>query len=110
MRTIYWVHTDNTDFLNENVTLGFYFHRGDSWGEGGSGQKWDSDLLPKLLLKIPKGTSCLYVTEGIPGGFAAEHSSESFELNLPFVERRRTYYCGRFQSPQGKWSTFDNRP
>jgi hypothetical protein len=101
MRTIYWCHSDNTNFLEENVALRFYFHRGDSWGEGGSGQKWDSDLLPKLLSKIPKNASCLYLTDGIPGGFAAEHSSESFELNLPFVERGRTYYCGEFRPPSG---------
>ncbi len=101
MRTIYWCHSDNIDFLEENVALRFYIHRGDSWGEGGSGQKWDSGLLPKLLSKIPKSASCLYLTDGIPGGFAAKHSSESFELNLPFVERGRSYYCGEFHLPPG---------
>ena len=95
-RTIYWSHSDNTQFLTEAVSLRFYFHRGDSEGEGGSGQQWDSELLPKLLLKIPAGESCLYVTDGMPGGFSKEHTSESFALNLPFVERGRTYYCGRF--------------
>jgi hypothetical protein len=99
-RTIYWCHSDNSDFLNENVDLQFYFHRGDSWGEGGSGQKWDSDLLPKLLSKIPKARPCLYVTDGFPGGFATQYSSESFELNLPFVERGRIYYCGRLRYPR----------
>jgi hypothetical protein len=101
-RSIYWCHADNTDFLGENVDLRFYFHRGDSWGEGGSGQKWDSDLLPQLLSKIPKNASCLYLTDGTPGGFLAEQSSELFELNLPFVERSRTYYCGRLSSSRGK--------
>ena len=100
-RTIYWCHSENADFLEENVALRFYFHRGDSWGEGGSGQKWDSDLLPNLLSKIPKNGSCLYLTDGIPGGFEVEQSSKSFELNLPFVERGRTYYCGEFRSPSG---------
>lgn len=98
-RTIYWSHSDNTQFLDEAVALQFYFHRGDSLGEGGSGQQWDSELLPELLLKIPAGASCLYLTDGIPGGFATEHSVEMFELNIPFVERGRTYYSGRFPGP-----------
>ena len=95
-RTIYWSQTDNTQFLNEAVNLRFYFHRGDSDDDGGSCQRWDSKLLPKILLKIPAGESCLYVTDGMPGGFSEEHTSEAFAINLPFVERGRTYYCGRF--------------
>jgi hypothetical protein len=99
-RSIHWCNSENTDFLNENVDLIFYFHRGDSLGEGGSGQKWDSELLPKLLMKVPKGETCLFVTDGVPGGLSEGYSSETFELNLPFVERKRTYHCGRFISLQ----------
>lgn len=101
LRTIYWCHSDNTEFLEENVVLRFYFRRGDSCGEGGSGQKWDSDLLPKLLSKVPKDSTCLYLTDGFPGGFSAKQSLRSFELNLPFVERGRTYYCGELRPPSG---------
>ena len=95
-RTIYWSQSDNMQFLNEPVDLRFYFHRGDSEGEGGSGQRWDSELLPKLFLKIPAGESCIYVTDGMPGRLSEGHTSGSFALELPFVERGRTYCCGRF--------------
>jgi len=67
-RTIHWVHKDNKDFLNEDVNLTFYFHRGDSCGEGGSDQLWDSGLLPILMKKIPSDTQCFFVTDGKPGG------------------------------------------
>jgi hypothetical protein len=97
-RRLHWVHTDNVVFLQENVELAFYFHRGDSWGEGGSGQQWDSELLPELLKMIPKGSYCVYLTDSVPGGFENQHSSEVFELNVPFIERSRTYHCGKFSS------------
>lgn len=97
-RAIYWCHSDNLEFLKENVSLQFYFHRGDSWGEGGSGQRWDSDLLPGLLSKIPRNGSCLCLTDGVPGGFTAEYSSDFVKLDLPFVERKRAYYYGELRS------------
>jgi hypothetical protein len=97
-RTIYWGHSENTDFLDENIDLMFYFHRGDSMGEGGSGQQWDSNLLPELLMKVPNAETCLFVTDGVPGGFSNDYSSKTFELNLPFVELGRTYHCGRLRS------------
>jgi hypothetical protein len=67
-RTIYWAHKDNEDFLTKNVNLTFYFHRGDSYGEGGSGQFWDSDLLSELMKKVPNNSRCLFVTDGEPKG------------------------------------------
>ena len=67
-RVVRWVCRDNTDFLSQDVDLAFYFHRGDSLGEGGSGQRWDSLLIPALLEKIPAGSSSLFVTDGEPGG------------------------------------------
>jgi hypothetical protein len=97
-RRLHWVHTDNVAFLQENVELAFYFHRGDSWGEGGSGQQWDSELLPELLKMIPKGSYCVYLTDGVPGGFENQPSSEVFDLHVPFIERGRTYHCGKFSS------------
>ena len=95
-RRIHWVHADNTSFFAEDAELKFYFHRGDSWGEGGSGQEWDSKLLPELLKKIPEGSSCLYLTDGSPSGFDESYASETTDLNMPFIERGRKYYCGRF--------------
>jgi len=95
-RRLHWVHSDNTSILQEDVELKFYFHRGDSWGEGGSGQEWDSKLLPDLIRLIPASSSCIYLTDGIPGGFETQYSTETFDLNVPFIERGRIYYCGRF--------------
>lgn len=94
-RRLHWVHADNTAIFNEDVELKFYFHRGDSWGEGGSGQEWDSKLLPELIKLIPSNSSCIYLTDGIPGGFETQYSTETFDLNVPFIERGRAYYCGR---------------
>ena len=98
-RRINWVHADNTSIFDEDIELKFYFHRGDSWGEGGSGQKWDSDLLPQLIKLIPPNSSCIYLTDGVPGGFETKFSRETHELNVPFIERERAYYCGRL-SPE----------
>ena len=97
-RRIHWVHADNISILGKGIELRFYFHRGDSWGEGGSGQEWDSTHLPELIKLIPSGSSAIYITDGAPGGFRPDKISEEFALNLPFIERGRTYYCGRFSS------------
>ena len=94
-RRIHYIRADNTKFLEEDAELKFYFHRGDSMGEGGSGQKWDSEFLPELLKKIPKNEVCLYLSDGQPGGFDEHHSLEKIELNLPFVQRGRFYFCGK---------------
>lgn len=98
-RKIHWVHADNTQILEKDIELKFYFHRGDSWGEGGSGQLWDSILLPELAKLIPSGLSAIYVTDGVPGGFRAENTAETFSFSLPFIERGRTYHIGRLSSP-----------
>jgi len=95
-RRVHWVHADNLEFLKEEVELRFYFHRGDSIGEGGSDQKWDSKLLPSLLKMVPLNSFCLYLTDGEPGGFNENYSTEINRLNIPFIERGRKYYCGKF--------------
>jgi hypothetical protein len=97
-RRIHWVHADNMTIFMKGIELQFYFHRGDSWGEGGSGQEWDSTHIPDLTKLIPYGSSAIYVTDGVPGGFKSENTSETFALNLPFIERGRTYRCGRLSS------------
>jgi len=97
-RKIHWVHADNTRIFEKDIELKFYFHRGDSWGEGGSGQLWDSKLLLELAKLIPSGLSAIYVTDGVPGGFVAESISEKFDFGLPFIERGRTYHFGRLSS------------
>lgn len=94
-RRVNWVHSDNKEFLRLDVELSFYFHRGDSWGEGGSGQQWDSELLPELLKMIPDGSYCFYLTDGEPGGIDEKYFEDKYELNMPFFERGRKYYCGK---------------
>jgi hypothetical protein len=92
------VHLNNVDFLKQDVDLAFYFHRGDSPGEGGSGQRWDSEWLPKLISMIPSGSYCVYLTDGEPGGIDATVLKNRLELITPFVERNRNYYCGTLRS------------
>jgi len=94
LRKIHWIHLDNLEFLKLNVELSFYFHRGDSWGEGGSGQKWDSEHIPDLINMIPKGKKCVFLTDGEPGGIKNEYYESCNELSIPFLERERKYYYG----------------
>jgi hypothetical protein len=93
-RTVHWVHDDNIRFLDLDVDLAFYFHRGDSPGEGGAGQKWDSDLLLQLTRKVPAEKSCLILTDGEPGGLDGRVVRQLRRLTTPFIERGRTYYAG----------------
>jgi len=93
-RRINWIHSDNVEFLKSDVELCFYFHRGDSWGEGGSGQQWDSEHLPELINMIPAGKRCVFLTDGEPGGINKEYFESCNELNIPFLERERKYYYG----------------
>lgn len=93
-RNVHWVHRDNKEFFNRDANLTFYFHRGDSGGEGGSGQKWDSDLLPQLIKKIPEGIQCLYLTDGEPGGLSLKIRPKFKTIHVPYSDRERIYYCG----------------
>lgn len=94
-RRLHLVRADNMKFLTEDAELKFYFHRGDSYGEGGSGQKWDSTLLPELLKKSPANSNCFFLTDGEPGGLDESHTAESLKLDVPFIERGRRYYMGK---------------
>ena len=93
-RKIHWIHADNLEFLESDVDLRFYFHRGDSWGEGGSGQQWDSEHLPKLISMVPDNQICVFLTDGEPGGVNDVYFETCSELNMPFLERGRKYYYG----------------
>jgi len=97
-RRIHWVRSDNLEFLESDVDLRFYFHRGDSWGEGGSGQQWDSEHLPELINMIPTNQTCLFLTDGEPGGIDRGYIESCDELNIPFLERERKYYFGSLAS------------
>ena len=81
-RTIHWVHKDNKDFLKKDVNLTFYFHRGDSYGEGGSGQFWDSDLLPELVKKVKNDYGCLFVTDGEPRGLLLSVKEKAYVFKI----------------------------
>lgn len=99
LRQIFWIHADNLDFLSRDIDLAFYFHRGDGRGEGGSDQKWDSELLPHLINKIPPGGQCIFLTDGEPGGFDQQYTESFKMLNFPFIERGRKYYYGSLSNP-----------
>lgn len=94
IRKIYRINSDNLEFLNLDVELNFYFHRGDSLGEGGSAQQWDSEYLPELIKKIPTDKRCLFLTDGEPGGIDKELVESCNELSIPFLERSRKYFFG----------------
>jgi len=97
-RSLRWIKQDNKEFLNRNVRLSFYFHRGDSWGEGGSGQCWDSDLLPKLLTRMPSGESCVFLTDGEPGGLHDAVRAKSKEVRVPSLRSDTRYFYGLLSS------------
>jgi len=93
-RILHFIANDNKTFLKkEEVNLGFYFHRGDSNGEGGSDQKWDSDLLPELMNKIKSSNNCFFITDGHPGGLSNDLNIIE-KIKLKKTERNREYYIG----------------
>lgn len=87
-REIHLISRDNLTFFYEDVILKFYFHRGDSEGEGGSGQRWDSTLLPRLMEKIDE--TCYFITDGKPYGLDKSYCFEVDEINL--LDNRVIYY------------------
>ena len=94
-KQIFWVNDDNLNFLKlSKVSLAFYFHRGDSYGEGGSGQFWDSDLLNELISTKMPGTSCLFITDGQPGGLSPQIANRAYTFTAK-NEPERTYYLGK---------------
>jgi hypothetical protein len=88
------VHEDNTTFLKKEIRLAFYFHRSDSEGEGGSGQCWDSDLLPQLLAKSDRELGCRILTDGQPGGLLEAIASKCQKVSPPNSHRGRDYFYG----------------
>lgn len=82
------------EFLKSDAELCFYFHRGDSLGEGGSGQRWDSELLPKLINMIPVSQTCAILSDGEPGGLDRKYVESYGELNIPNLQGECTYYFG----------------
>jgi hypothetical protein len=93
-RRAWIVHEDNMTFLEKDIPLAFYFHRGDSPGEAGSGQSWDSDLLPQLLAKSVSDIGCHVLTDGEPGGLRDEVTTQCQKVSLPNSHRNRDYFYG----------------
>jgi hypothetical protein len=92
-----WVNDDNLTFLSQtHLKLAFYFHRGDSYGEGGSGQFWDSTLLSDLREMIKPGGVCYYITTGEPGGPAFE--IKDADLKIEKDECVAKYYIGQLKN------------
>lgn len=92
--TIHLRAEDNEAFLEEDVDLAMYVHRGDSMGEGGSGQRWDSDWLPRLATKMAEGAPACVVTDGEPGGLAVEYLAGAKPASMRDQVPSRTYVMG----------------
>lgn len=93
-RIIHLVHKDNLEFFDRDVDLAFYFHRGDSLGEGGSGQEWDKLHIVDLGEKTPNGCLCQILTDGEPCGLHANLRSRMQAVSIPVSCRGRDYYFG----------------
>ena len=81
-------------FLDKDIPIAFYFHRGDSPGEGGSGQSWDSNLLLQLLAKSAKDIGCHVLTDGEPGGLRDEVATQCQKVSLASSHLGRDYFYG----------------
>jgi hypothetical protein len=98
-RRIFHTRADNQDFLNTSSRLVFFFRRGDSNGDGGSDQRWESDLFTQWKPMIPGGELCAILTDGIPGGLADELKRKLGEpKKFPSSQRKFPYYCGIIRS------------
>ena len=93
-RRAWIVHEDNMTFLDKDIPIAFYFHRGDSPGEGGSGQSWDSNLLLQLLAKSAKDIGCHVLTDGEPGGLRDEVATQCQKVSLASSHLGRDYFYG----------------
>lgn len=93
-RRAWIVRQDNTAFLEREIPLTFYFHRGDGEGEGGSDQRWDSDLLPQLHEKADREIGCRILTDGQPGGLLVDIASQCQKVSLPNSHKNRDYFYG----------------
>ena len=93
-RRIWFMRMNNETFLDVDIPLGFYFHRGDSWGNGGSGQKWDSEHLPALVDKANSKAGLRILTDAEPGGLRESTERALRRISPPNSSRGRDYYYG----------------
>ena len=106
-RRAWIVHQDNMTFLEKEILLTFYFRRGDSGecngGEGGSGQRWDSDLLPQLLAKSDPGIGCHIFTRWKTGRIVGIRCNKVSKSVVVLLRTDSTF--GR-QRPKHRMNTF----
>ena len=93
-RRIWVVRKDNTDFFEVDVPLAFYFHRGDSQGEGGADQLWDSELLERLVAKSHPETGLHILTDGKPGGLNKDTQSKLTQVGFQCGKQVKHYFSG----------------
>lgn len=99
-RRVHWVRGKNTDFLELDVNLAMYFHRGDSYGEGGSGEYWDSTLFNSLKSKARSGLLRV-ITQGEPGGLGEDLVNTLRAIKISSdstMHRDGKYYVGVYSA------------
>jgi hypothetical protein len=84
---------DNMEFLQSRLPVRFYFHRGDSRGEGGCDQGWDGELLGELLSRSDD-RGMFVLTDGQPGGLNSRYERLPQKLTVPMSRREYAYYAG----------------
>lgn len=95
VRRIYHTREDNEQFLSANAPLVFFFHRGDSLGEGGSDQPWDGKWFHRWKQMIPPKQCCAVLTDGIPHGVDNELAPHlTIHPILRSTPHRGRYHCG----------------
>ena len=94
VRRIWTMRKDNKTFLDLEIPLAFFFHRGDSNGEGGSGQRWDSDLFPHLIKRACSDVGLRIFTDGEPGGLDESVKSHLEHVSVPDRHGYRDYFSG----------------
>lgn len=94
LRRIWKMQRDNTAFLDLTIPLSFFFHRGDSQGEGGSDQQWDSEFLLHLLKRASTDVGLRILTDGEPGGLDDSVKSKLKQISPPNSHRNRDYFYG----------------
>jgi hypothetical protein len=99
-RRIFHVKADNEKFLATSSRLVFFFHRGDSQGEGGADQPWDGEWFARWKEMIPAGRLCAVLSDGIPYGLNPELARHMTKHpTLLSTQHRGPYSCGIIRSP-----------
>lgn len=107
-RRVHWIRGKNAEFLELDVNLAMYFHRGDSYGEGGSGECWDSTLFSFLKSKARNGLLRV-VTQGEPGGLGEDlvNTLRTIQVNSEStMHRDGKYYVGVYSASKEQPAIF----